>query len=675
MQKEKDDSPPNKILKWKAEYNCNRKFREEWKTKFKWVTKDSISEKPKCLACDKIINCSVTHLQRHEMTDSHKSNIKKSEKTPLIQNYCNKATDKQTHLVKSAELKLLMFLHEHNLPFLLMDHLPQLLRSVCPDSQVAKQIKCARTKSTTLTKECIAKYQLNLITENLNKNVFSLIIDETTDIGTDKSLAMVARFFDPSERAWKDHFLALIKVKSSTAEDLFNTVSNFFAEQQISLNNLIGFAADNASVMMGNLNGVQAKFKQILPNIFVLGCICHSFHLCSSAAAKKLPSYLEDVVRGVYNYFAHSSKRAEKLKEFQAFIELKPHKLLRPNQTRWLSLQVVYFCCIFFLYCDVYNYNFQAAVDRLLENWDALILFFTSECYEESLHSNQIILTFLQNPITKLYFLFLSYVLDIVNKMNLEFQSERPKLHLLLSRITDLYRTLLRSFIRKTHLDGTSLQDINVTNPEHYTEVENIYFGAKVDVAIAKQTIDSKELNNFRLKCLDFYVELANQIKSRFRFDNPVLTFVSYFEPKIALSGDIRSIAVQSVQHFPHLVNDIEALNSEWRLLADMTELKQYLKCSAEEFWLKIFDIKNPLEQFIFPNLIKLVQGIFSLPHSSACAERIFSQLTLMKTKVRNRMEVDTCDSILHAKQLLNKNNCYTWQPSHVLLESAKRVQ
>lgn len=100
------------------------------------------------------------------MTDTHKSNIKKTERTPLIEIYCNKVTDKETHLVKSAELKLLMFLHEHNLPFLLIYHLPHLLRSVCPDSQVAKQIKCARTKSTTLTKECIAKYQLDLITEN-----------------------------------------------------------------------------------------------------------------------------------------------------------------------------------------------------------------------------------------------------------------------------------------------------------------------------------------------------------------------------------------------------------------------------------------------------------------------------------------------------------------------------
>lgn len=38
----------------------------------------------------------------------------------------------------SAELKLIMFLHEHILPFLLMDHLSKLLRSVCPNSILLK---------------------------------------------------------------------------------------------------------------------------------------------------------------------------------------------------------------------------------------------------------------------------------------------------------------------------------------------------------------------------------------------------------------------------------------------------------------------------------------------------------------------------------------------------------
>lgn len=129
---------------------------------------------------------------------------------------------------------------------------------------------------------------------------------------------------------------------SSSAEAIFNTIRNHITELDISIQNLIGLAADNAAVMMGKHtgDGVQARFKQILPNIFVLGCICHSFHLCSFAAAKKLPRSLEDFIREIYNYFSNSSNRMAKLNEFQVFVNLKPHKLLHPAQTRWLSLQV-----------------------------------------------------------------------------------------------------------------------------------------------------------------------------------------------------------------------------------------------------------------------------------------------------------------------------------------------
>ncbi|XP_046608736.1 uncharacterized protein LOC124299522 [Neodiprion virginianus] len=272
-----------------------------------------------------------------------------------------------------------MFLHEHNLPFLLMDHLPKLVASACPDSKIAKAIKCCRTKAMNLTKDVIAKEQISVISENLKNCVFSIIIDETTDINTEKSLAIVVRFYDNDK--CKDRFLGLIKVQSRTANDIFTAICNFFKEKNIPVTNMIGLAADNASVMMGNINGVQARFKAIIPHLFILGCVCHSFHLCSSAAAKKLPRSLEDLIRAVYSYFSHSSNRSGRLQEFQIFVELKPRKLLHPSATRWLSI--------------------QAAVDRVLQNWEALILFFTHECFEDDLPATQTILNQLKNPIFK----------------------------------------------------------------------------------------------------------------------------------------------------------------------------------------------------------------------------------------------------------------------------------
>lgn len=102
----------------------------------------------------------------------------------------------------------------------------------------------------------------------------------------------------------------------------------------------LGFAADNATVMMGHLTGLKARFKEILPNIVIIGCTCHSLHLCASYAAKKLPTAIEQFIRDIYSYLSNSAKRLKELEECQIFANEKPTKLLYPGQTRWLSLRV-----------------------------------------------------------------------------------------------------------------------------------------------------------------------------------------------------------------------------------------------------------------------------------------------------------------------------------------------
>lgn len=102
-------------------------------------------------------------------------------------------------------------------------------------------------------------------------------------------------------------------------------------------------------------------------------------------------------------------------------------------------------------------------------------------------------------------------------------------------------------------------------------------------------------------------------------------------------------------------------------MLSSTQELEKYQETPVE-FWTNVFDLKNCLNQQLFPNLSKLVSALLSLPHSSAAAERIFSQLNLIKNKLRNRLSVKTCNALIFTKQLLGKNQCYTFNPSEELL-------
>lgn len=86
------------------------------------------------------------------------------------------------------------------------------------------------------------------------------------------------------------------------------------------------------------------------------------------------------------------------------------------------------------------------------------------------------------------------------------------------------------------------------------------------------------------------------------------------------------------------------------------------------EFWEKVSLTKNSLNEPMFCNVVQVVNCVMSVPHSSASVERVFSQLNLVKIKTRNRLLIKTCAGILHAKESLKNNSCFTWQPTAKML-------
>ncbi|XP_045116694.1 uncharacterized protein LOC123507659 [Portunus trituberculatus] len=196
--------------------------------------------------------------------------------------------------------------------------------------------------------------------------------------GCVKHLALVVRV--ATQESIKDSFLALVPLESASAESLHECVKSVFNGANIPYKqNIIGFAADGASVMMGARHSLSKLLKDDIPNLFIMKCVCHSFHLCASKACNKLPSWLEDMIRDVYNYFL-SPKQTAAFKDFQEFANVKPHKLLHPCQTRWLSL--------------------HSAVKRLLEQLPALQLFFTQAALEDRVIAADTILQRLRDPFT-----------------------------------------------------------------------------------------------------------------------------------------------------------------------------------------------------------------------------------------------------------------------------------
>ena len=620
-----------------------QKYIKSWETdeRFKgWIGKSKKGDYFfHCNACDCDNKCGISELERHRSGKKHMNNVKSKSKQHTL--FSLASTSRQTtleHKVKEAEIKLASFVVEHNVPMSIMPHLTKLIKSVCPDSEISRKISCGRTKCGEIIKNVIGLESREELCTLLKDNPFSLIVDESTDVGTVKHMSLVVRVATNDFQV-KDHFFALIPLKDATAVSLHASIKEVFETQGIPYKeNMIGFASDGANVMLGVNHSLSTLLKNEIPNLFIMKCICHSFHLCASYACLKLPRGVEDMARDVYNYFKNSPKRSAELREFQEFLKLKPHKILHPSQTRWLSLLQV--------------------VNRLIEQLPALKLYFTNAAISDRILAAESILNKLSDPSTELYLGFLQFILPLFNDLNKEMQSERPKIHTLFDRVSVAFRTIVECYLKPEYVAKTDVCDLQYRDPTNFLSIEEIYLGGRVTAAIySKSTgLNENEIKAFKTRCLDFLIEGANQIYKRFPFKSP-FKLLKIIAPSEVIHKKSPSIVPLS-SLFPGLVNVKETndIDMEWRQLRNESLEVEDDICA---FWRNVSCIKRGDGIALYPLVSRFVRSLLCFPHSSATVERIFSSINLMKTKQRNKLETKMIASLLHAKRAVMGTSCY----------------
>jgi len=124
-----------------------------------------------------------------------------------------------------------------------------------------------------------------------------------------------------------------------SAEKLYSAFENYFKNNEIPLNNIVGIACDNASVMIGTHNFFISRLKKEVPALIILKCICDSSALIASKACSKLPDLCKNLLHAIVTYISGSAKRSAILREFQEFFGVESRKILKLSNTRWLILQ------------------------------------------------------------------------------------------------------------------------------------------------------------------------------------------------------------------------------------------------------------------------------------------------------------------------------------------------
>ncbi|CAG5090686.1 Similar to ZNF862: Zinc finger protein 862 (Homo sapiens) [Cotesia congregata] len=498
----------------------------------------------------------------------------------------NKSLDTKT---SRAEIQFCSFLAEHNLSFKVMDHLTPLLQECFPDSEIVKQMRLKSSKSVCVIKNVIGYAEKEELAGKLQKTFFSVLIDVSTDISMTQTLCIIVRYYDEDLGRIVSHFWELCKIfnddskeVSTTAQHLFNCVRESFQRFSVSFDKIIGFGSDGCNAIMGKNNSVRTRFGKCCPNIYIMTCICHSLHLCASEACDSIPSDCEKLFHSIYNHFSSSCKRQHEFKQYQQFLELKNHKILRPVEIRWLSV--------------------TAVVTRLLET--------KTTSTTINFETEELILQQLNDPIIKLYYHFLEWILPKFSSLNKLFQSEKPLITVVHKTMSSTYVELLKNFMVANYVNKTPLSEINPADESKYVNILNVYTGVNSIDFFNKPEYSKSLLKEVKIEfltnCRSFLVKGCLAIQKRYDFDNILLKNLFIINPAEAMAQSTRNkipSLLPLMKQLPRLVTKecYQSIDNEWRQLPSFT-LPEDIKVTdpVDSFWhkLKKFEDKDGIWSF-----------------------------------------------------------------------------
>lgn len=550
-----------------------------------------------------------------------------------------------------AETLYSVFVAEHNIPFAVADHFTKICKQMFPDSDIAKKFACGKTKTTQIIKRALAPSCDKTVEQLCQTYPFSIMCDESNDRGNDKNFVILVRVFDDNVGQVVTQFLDMPVCNRATGENLFGTLNAVFENRGLKWENVVGYCSDNASVMVGRHNSVLSRIRNHQPSVFNLGCICHLANLCAGHAVKQLPVPVNDLLVDIFYHFKHSSLRKETLKEFQDFTDTAEEKILKHVTTRWLSL--------------------EKCIHRTLSQWPALQSYFTSHNEVEKPGKIHTIAKHLQSIETRLYFLFLDFILTPLNEFNTTFQTDAVKIVQLDGEMRRLLRKFLGKFVQVQVIKQNSLTNVPFDNEENQLPDHLLAVGMRARATLSEDEVDPNVQARFFSYVRKFYCAVVSKMLSKFPFENTVLRNIQWLSPTESDKVSAESVSTCASQLIPAMNTD--AVQEEFVDFQLAENLPSASDKTVDRFWFEVGEMKDVRGNPRFPLLSKLAKAALCIPNSNADSERVFSMVKKIYTESRDSLANDTLVALLSTKVNMS-GDCYDVQLSDQVLKDAKQA-
>jgi hypothetical protein len=405
----------------------------------------------------------------------------------------------------------------------------------------------------------------------------------------------------------------------------------FFTEHGVDPAKMAAFGSDGASVMTGNVSGLAKKLTDNFNNFLIcIHCVAHRLALASNDSMDCDPIFkrFETTLSDLFSFYSRSPKRTGGLEAICSQTDIVFHTLQHPSKTRWLSRSGS---------CSAALHALAPAIEHL---------------QAESADKTSSAANLLERVGTFEWIFILHFMRDVLFALSLLsklFQNDR----FLFSEVSDYVDyTVSAMKIAYTGPDapmGNKLQSFLQCARSGVGNGGFDAFGIHFD-----PTLD--EVNNLVAVCQKFASSLVLNLESRFphnallsAFDifNPSLLNADEFDELPPNYGDVQIGIIAdhfckrrgNMDHEPKV--DRERLLAEWPIVAQF--LHKYREKDMIECWKPVMRRGGAM----FQEVCKVVSVVLLIPTNTACCERGFSAVNLIKTFLRNKMKTPLLKAIM----------------------------
>ena len=447
------------------------------------------------------------------------------------------------------------------------------------------------------------------------------MIDESTDVSVSQNLIIYIRYLSEDKVLGRvepaTSFLAIRSLYRANAESITREVLDVLSEKQIPLDKLTGLATDGAAVMTGKKSGVVQCLKEMQPDVLATHCIAHRLALSCGGAADRIPYLVkfQGLLNDIFKYFRNSGKNSASLKAIQTIVNQTSNckKFKEVFHTRWLS--------------------FDGALQALLQNYSSLVSLFLEESSGKALA--------LHKPITSYKFLYVAhYLADVMEhlsrlsrmyqKSDLDFTDVNPLLEATIETIRELKESKTGSTLKKFLAAAPSTPSVDDDG------LTTFQFGPHT-------VRDGQQQRKEAQSACDTFTDLVIQnLQERFSSTDDATTLTSLtrlFNPTVQLKekdDDIQKISTylktecaEEMKSFLRFFG--KKIDSGHQTLQITKDVAQYGAKHDEQY----------------PTIAKAARRLLVSSVSTVDCERGFSRQNLIKTAIRNRINLDNLENLM----------------------------